>query len=70
MKENKYVVFSGCGQPQECLDVTTGPTAIPAEGELMVRMLASPINPADINFVQGVYGIKPTFPNARGGLEG
>lgn len=33
------------------------------------RMLASPINPADINQIQGVYPIKPPVP-AVGGNEG
>jgi trans-2-enoyl-CoA reductase len=32
-------------------------------------MLAAPINPADINMVEGTYGIKPTLP-AVGGNEG
>ncbi len=33
-------------------------------------MLAAPVNPSDINFVQGVYGIKPQLPNSPAGLEG
>lgn len=32
-------------------------------------MLVSPINPADINYIQGVYGLKPALP-ATAGLEG
>lgn len=38
-------------------------------GDVLIRMLAAPINPADVNMVQGVYGIKPTLP-AVGGSEG
>lgn len=38
-------------------------------GALRVKLLASPINPADINYIQGVYGIRPALP-ATGGLEG
>ena len=34
-----------------------------------VRMLAAPINPADINMAEGVYGIKPPLP-AIAGNEG
>jgi len=37
--------------------------------EVLVRMEAAPINPADINIIEGVYGTKPTLP-AIGGLEG
>ncbi|VDN27365.1 unnamed protein product [Gongylonema pulchrum] len=37
-------------------------------GEVRVRILASPINPADINQIQGVYPVKPPLP-AIGGNE-
>ena len=37
--------------------------------EVTVKMLAAPINPADINMIQGVYPLKPSLP-AVGGNEG
>lgn len=37
--------------------------------EVLVKFLASPINPADINTIQGVYAVKPVLP-AVGGGEG
>ncbi|GBM72507.1 Enoyl-[acyl-carrier-protein] reductase, mitochondrial, partial [Araneus ventricosus] len=37
--------------------------------EIAVKMLASPVNPADINMIQGKYGKKPKLP-AIGGYEG
>ncbi|KAF8783028.1 Enoyl-[acyl-carrier-protein] reductase like protein [Argiope bruennichi] len=37
--------------------------------EILIKMLASPINPADINMIQGKYGKKPKLP-AIGGYEG
>lgn len=40
----------------------------PGPGKVRVRYLASPVNPADINQVQGVYPIKPSLP-AVGGNE-
>lgn len=67
---NRYVEFNQCGQPQDVLSLATASIPSPAVGELLVEMLAAPINPADINFVQGVYGLKPQFPNAVAGLEG
>lgn len=70
MRENSYVVFSQCGQPEDVLEVATAPAREPGEGEVLVRMLAAPINPADINFIQGVYGLKPTLPDSPAGLEG
>lgn len=42
----------------------------PAHGDLLtVRYLCSPINPADINQLQGVYPSKPTFTTALGTAE-
>lgn len=37
--------------------------------EVRVRWMGAPINPADINQLQGVYPIKPSLP-AVGGVEG
>ncbi|CAH1800309.1 unnamed protein product [Owenia fusiformis] len=41
----------------------------PMEGRVIVKMLAAPINPADINMIQGTYPVKPSLP-AVGGNEG
>ncbi len=71
MNENHYAEFSECGaKPQEVLNYVSGPMPEAQDGELLIKMLAAPINPADINFVQGVYGVKPVLPNSRAGLEG
>jgi len=43
----------------------------PDAGSALIKMMASTINPADINTLQGVYPIKmPGFPPATGGFEG
>lgn len=34
--------------------------------ELLVKMLASPVNPADINTIQGKYPVRPTLPSVPG----
>lgn len=34
--------------------------------QVLVRMLAAPVNPADINTVQGVYAVKPPLPSVPG----
>lgn len=39
------------------------------ENEAFVKFKAAPVNPADINQIQGVYPVKPTLP-AIGGNEG
>lgn len=70
MRENRHASFSAFGAPEEVLCVCTGEMLPPAPGEICVRMLAAPINPADINYVQGVYGEVPQLPTHRVGLEG
>ena len=30
--------------------------------QVMVKMLAAPIHPSDINTIQGTYAVKPTLP--------
>lgn len=37
--------------------------------QVLLKMLAAPINPADINMIQGKYALKPKLP-AVGGNEG
>lgn len=70
MSENHYAEFSECSmKPQDVLEYVSGPMPVPAEGEVLIRMKAAPVNPADINFVQGVYGVKPVLPHSRAGLE-
>eukprot|EP00455_Lapot_gusevi_P040563 TRINITY_DN459_c0_g1_i3.p1 TRINITY_DN459_c0_g1~~TRINITY_DN459_c0_g1_i3.p1 ORF type:complete len:320 (+),score=134.24 TRINITY_DN459_c0_g1_i3:33-962(+) len=41
----------------------------PQKGQVLVKFLAAPINPADLNMVEGTYGIRPQLP-AVGGNEG
>lgn len=37
------------------------------DGQVLVKFKASPINPADINTIQGTYGVKPKLPTVGGG---
>lgn len=70
MRENRRVIFSEFGEPEEVLRVETCKVRQPGPGEVCVRMLAAPINPADVNYAQGVYGEKPELPCLHTGLEG
>lgn len=65
----KAVVFEQTGAPCDVLKLTQVPTPEPGEGEVRVKMLASPINPADLLFINGAYRIKPQLPQIAG-LEG
>jgi trans-2-enoyl-CoA reductase len=44
-------------------------TSVPGPGEATLRLLAAPINPADLNLIEGRYGIKPELPHFPG-IEG
>ncbi|KAH9935893.1 NAD(P)-binding protein [Epithele typhae] len=58
---NRAVVFSENGNPTQVLSVKSyEPLPPPPPGALNVRFRLSPINPSDINIVQGVYPAKPT----------
>lgn len=39
------------------------------DNQVLVKMVMAPINPADINMIEGVYPIRPNLP-AIGGNEG
>uniref|UniRef100_UPI00358FDDA1 enoyl-[acyl-carrier-protein] reductase, mitochondrial isoform X2 n=1 Tax=Myxine glutinosa TaxID=7769 RepID=UPI00358FDDA1 len=63
------LVFRAHGDPAEVLRLEELELPALGETEVKVRMLAAPINPADINMVQGSYAILPSLP-AVGGNEG
>ena len=65
----QVVRFEQCGPPADVLSLQEQPVPHPAPGEVRVRMLASPINPSDLMFVQGAYGQQPALP-ATPGFEG
>jgi NADPH:quinone reductase len=65
----KAVVFDRCGDPEEALQVRDMPVPRPGQGEVRVRMLASPINPSDLMYIRGLYGKQPPLP-ATPGFEG
>lgn len=66
----KRVVFDRCGPPPEVLRVEDDvPAPQPRRGEVMVRMLASPVNPSDLMYIAGKYGLQPSLP-ATPGFEG
>jgi NADPH:quinone reductase-like Zn-dependent oxidoreductase len=68
--KGRRVVFAAHGVPEEvatCEEFTV--QTAPGPGQVLVKLLAAPVNPADINFIEGVYGIKPALP-ATAGLEG
>src|SRR5262245_38759390 len=66
----KRVVFDRVGSPPEVVRVEDDvPAPQPKRGEVLVRMLASPVNPSDLMYIAGKYGLKPALP-ATPGFEG
>ncbi len=65
----KAAVFDRPGPAHEVLQVRDVPTPTPGRGEVLVRMIASPVNPSDVAFTTGRYGLQPTYP-ATPGFEG
>jgi trans-2-enoyl-CoA reductase len=62
-------MYAEYGDPIKVLSKKEVQLKDPKSNEVVVQMLAAPINPADINTIQGVYGVKPQLP-AVGGNEG
>lgn len=63
------LVFHETGTPAEKLQVQEFTPPPLAAGQVLVEMLAAPVNPADLNFIEGTYGVKPALP-ATPGVEG
>jgi trans-2-enoyl-CoA reductase len=65
-EQAKALTFTDYGEPPNVLSLHSHSIS-PPHGDLMtLRFLASPINPADINQIQGVYPSKPTFTTSLG----
>jgi len=65
----KAVRFEAFGEPGQVLGVAEVPEPVPGPGEVLVRMIASPVNPSDLLVVRGRYGVLPPLP-ATPGFEG
>lgn len=61
--------FHEFGKPAEVLRLE--PLELPAlaDGEVRLKILAAPVNPADLNLIEGTYGVKPELPVVPG-IEG
>lgn len=66
---SKAVVYDQHGSPDVVTRVTELPPVEIKDSDVCVRMLAAPINPSDINRIEGVYPVRPPMP-AVGGYEG
>jgi trans-2-enoyl-CoA reductase len=68
-KSLKAAIYETHGLPAEVLRIVEQPWPEPAPDEVVVKMAAAPINPADLNAIEGKYPIRPALP-ATPGMEG
>src|SRR5262247_4555332 len=62
-------VYDTHGNPADVLRVESRPWPTPALGKAVVKMRAAPINPADLNQIEGKYPVRAELP-ATPGFEG
>lgn len=69
MKNISAIVYEKHGNPADVLQMQTQPWPMPASNEVVVQMRAAPINPADLNAIEGKYPGRKEVP-ATPGFEG
>jgi mitochondrial enoyl-[acyl-carrier protein] reductase / trans-2-enoyl-CoA reductase len=69
METINAAVYETHGNPADVLHVQSQPWPTPAAGEVIVKMRAAPINPADLNQIEGKYPVRAELP-ATPGFEG
>ncbi len=63
---SKRLTFERHGKPAEVLKISEARLPELESGEVLIEIQASPLNPADLNYIEGTYGIKPTLPAVAG----
>jgi mitochondrial enoyl-[acyl-carrier protein] reductase / trans-2-enoyl-CoA reductase len=69
METINAAVYETHGNPADVLHVESQQGPTPAPGEVIVKMRAAPINPADLNQIEGKYPVRAELP-ATPGFEG
>uniref|UniRef100_A0A1D1ZY53 enoyl-[acyl-carrier-protein] reductase n=1 Tax=Auxenochlorella protothecoides TaxID=3075 RepID=A0A1D1ZY53_AUXPR len=65
----KSLVYEKPGDPVEVLSLKESPVPSPSslkDGQILIKLIASPINPSDINTVEGKYPLQPELPGTPG----
>jgi mitochondrial enoyl-[acyl-carrier protein] reductase / trans-2-enoyl-CoA reductase len=68
-KSISAAVYETHGNPADVLQVESRAWPTPAADEAVIKMCAAPINPADLNQIEGKYPVRPELP-ATPGFEG
>ena len=62
----KSAQFDFIGQPSDVLTVQDVPMLEPGPGQVRIKVAACNINPSDVMFIRGLYGIRPQLPSSAG----
>ena len=62
----KAVQFQQTGEPAAVLKTIDTDRPVPKSGEVLVRMLATPINPSDLMYIRGCYTVPAQCPTTPG----
>jgi trans-2-enoyl-CoA reductase len=69
MQNVRAIVIREHGEPRDVVRVETLSLPDPGPGEVRVRVKFAPINPADLNVIEGKYPVRPELPGTPG-IEG
>ena len=69
MQNVRAIIIREHGEPRDVVRVETMSLPEPGPGEIRVRVQFAPINPADLNVVEGKYPVRPELPGTPG-IEG
>ncbi len=63
---SRNVTLAEFGKPESVVRMQPAEATAPQAGEIRLRTKFAPVNPADINIMEGTYGSLPTLPAAIG----
>jgi NADPH:quinone reductase-like Zn-dependent oxidoreductase len=62
----KELIFESTGLPQDVLQLREAAMPEPKAHEVLIQITARNINPSDLMFIRGMYGIVPKLPSSAG----
>ncbi|OCB13917.1 NADPH:quinone reductase [Mycolicibacterium porcinum] len=66
MRTMRCVVAEKVGEPSEVLQLQTRPVPRPGPGQVLIRVVAAPVEASDLHTIRGRYGFTPEFPAVPG----
>lgn len=60
------MIIDEFGKPEDVLRLEQQHVREPGEGEVLINILAAPLNPSDMNTIEGKYPLRPDLPGVPG----